>query len=107
MADKDLFDTNGKEVSDWFETEAEQLEKDVEEMLKDATNATETEAKKEVPVDTGDLKESLTKDEHEVYSSLDYAPHVGLGTVFMEEQDYLWGPAAQAIKDALKELAKD
>lgn len=101
---KDLFDTSGEEVGDWFETSVDELQEDVEQMLTDATDTTYTEARREVPVDTGALKDDITKDEHEVYNTLHYAPHVGLGTVFMDKQDYLWGPAAEAIKKALKTL---
>jgi len=104
---KDLFDTSGAEVGDWFETSADELQDDVEQMLQQATDTTYTEARREVPVDTGALKDDITKDEHEVYNTLHYAPHVGLGTIYMEEQDYLWRPAAQAIKDALHALAND
>lgn len=107
MADKDLFDTNGTEVSDWFETSAEELKEDAQEMLQQATDETYAASQREVPVDTGDLKNSLTKADYEVYSSLHYAPHVGLGTIYHPAQDYLWGPAAKEIKKALQALAKD
>lgn len=100
-----MIETNGFEVSGWIEKEKEELEEDVEKMIEDTIDGTLDRAKKEVPVDTGALKESLQKDDESVFSRLDYAPHVGLGTIYQDRQDYLWGPAKKELREQLKELA--
>ena len=109
-----MFETNADEFAAEMREEIEQLEKDTEAMMKDLVDETYTESQRKVPVDTGDLKGSAGKEvlttgtspEGRVYYDTPYAAFVGLGTRYMEAQDYLFGPAKQAIKDALKDLAK-
>jgi hypothetical protein len=101
----DLFETNAEDVGDWFEAEAEQLKTDAEEAMTQARDETLKRAKTEVPVDTGRLRASLQADGDSVFSDVPYAPHVGLGTVHREANDYLWDPAEEEIRKALEELA--
>jgi len=107
MANDDLWDTNAEQVSEWIEDEREDLEDEVEQMIDDVVERTHEAALEEVPVDTGRLRDSLQMGEQSVYSELDYAPHVGLGTIYMEGTDYLWGPGEEVLKRALEELASD
>lgn len=102
-----MIETNGDDVADWIEDQKEEFEEDVDEMLNEATDETLSDAQDQVPVDTGDLKESLQKNKHSVFSDLDYAPDVGLGTIYQDQQDYLWGPAEENIKNALQKLADE
>lgn len=100
-----MIETNADEVGDWFEEQLDEFGDEVESLEEEAARRTHERAVDEVPVDTGDLRDSLTQAEGEVYSALEYAPHVGLGTIYMEQQDYLWGPAREAFVKLLKELA--
>jgi len=100
-----MIETNADEVAGWWEESAEGFEDELEEAKKSWAERVHERATDEVPVDTGDLRDSLTKVEGEVYSTLDYAPHVGLGTIYMEQQDYLWGPAREELAEVLKQLA--
>ena len=110
MADVEMV-SNGDEVAEWLEDQVGDFADTRAGMIKQATDDAYEKALDEVPVDTGALKESLTKryagNEGEIYSELEYAPHVGLGTIYMDQQDYLWGPARKALKKALKDFAKD
>lgn len=101
MAD---IDHNADEVSQWLDSERRDLAGQVERMLDRATERTLGEAQDEVPVDTGDLRDSLAIEEHSVYSPLEYAPHVGLGTIYQEGTDYLWGPAERILEEEVKRL---
>jgi hypothetical protein len=65
-----LFDTNAEEVDDWFEAEADQFEEDVEDALDEATRRTHEVALEKVPVDTGELRDSLERGERSVFSNL-------------------------------------
>lgn len=103
----DLFDTNAEQVSEWIEDEREDLEDEVEQMMEDVVERTHEAALEKVPVDTGRLRDSLQKGESSVYSELEYAPHVALGTVYQDAQPYLWKPAEEIVKQALEELASD
>ena len=102
-----MIDNNGDSVEEWFEDQADDFADDVEKMIENVTEATLERAEQEVPVESGDLRDSLEKDENTVGSDLEYAPHVGLGTIYMDGTDYLWGPAEEEIKDALQQLAND
>jgi len=99
------FETNGGEVGAWWKAQAEQFEDDVEDMLEQAVDETYRKNQQQVPVDTGQLKESYTKEHWGVYSSLDYAPHVGLGTIYMDAQPHLWEPGREAFKEAIIDFA--
>jgi hypothetical protein len=98
---------NASEVSGWIDSQREDFVGSVEEMLERATERTLQEAKEKVPVDTGDLKDSLQRGERSVYSTLEYAPHQGLGTIYQERTDYLWGPASDILDEEIDRLAKD
>ena len=100
-----MITTNAGDVSDWWDNMEEALREDAEGFAEEAARRTHDRAVAEVPVDTGALRDSLTQAEGEVYSTLHYAPHVGLGTIFMEQQDYLWGPAKEEFIRLLKEMA--
>ena len=102
-----LIDSNAPDVADWFEEQAEKIKDDAGSLPQRAAKATHERAVKEVPVDTGDLRDSLTLDENEVYSGLHYAPHVGLGTIFMDQQDYLWGPAKEEFLRLIGKMEED
>lgn len=104
---KTLIDTNAPDVEDWFQERAEGIKDDAGSLPQRAAQATHERSLKEVPVDTGALKDSLTRDENEVYSGLDYAPHVGLGTIFMDQQDYLWGPAKEEFLRLISKMEED
>jgi len=104
---KTLLDSNAPDVEDWFEEHAEKIKDDAESLPQRAAKATEDRAIEEVPVDTGALKESLRREENEVYSELDYAPHVGLGTIYMDQQDYLWGPAKEEFLRLINSMTDD
>jgi hypothetical protein len=104
---KNLFDTNAEDVSDWFEEQADEFEEDVQDMLEQAERETHEAALEKVPVDTGRLRDSLQRGDNSVYSDVEYAPHVGLGTVRIEGTDYLWGPAEEAIRNALEDLSRE
>ena len=104
---RSLIDTNAPDVADWFEEEAEKIKDDAGSLPQRAAKATHERAVEEVPVDTGDLRDSLTRDVNEVYSTLDYAPHVGLGTIFMDRQDYLWGPAKEEFIRLIDKMTDD
>lgn len=108
MADS-FIDHNGEDVAEWFDDQTEFFGSEVEEMLDRATERTYDASQEQVPVDTGRLKESLTKNlgDHEVFSELHYAPHVGLGTIFMERQPYLWKPARKIWKEEIDRLESD
>jgi hypothetical protein len=106
MADSGLIDSNASDVANWFGEQADFFGDDVQEMVQEATDRTYEIALQKVPVDEGDLKDSLTKEKGVVYSELSYAPHVGLGTIYMDGTDYLLGPAEGAIQYALKQLAE-
>lgn len=99
-------DHNADTVAAWTQGQRAFFGEQVEHMLDRATQRTEQKAKKEVPVDTGDLRASLDTEGHSVFSGLDYAPHVGLGTIYQDRQDYLWGPAAEILDEELERLAK-
>jgi len=100
-----MLETNADDVSDWIEEQVDELEEDVDDIVEQATEATLQRAQDEVPVDTGRLKNSLQRDDNSVFSDLDYAPHVGLGTIYQDGTDYLWGPAEEEITNALEQLA--
>jgi hypothetical protein len=104
---KTLLDSNAPDVEDWFEEQAEKIKDDAGSLPQRAAKATEDRAFEEVPVDTGALKESLTREENEVYSELEYAPHVGLGTIYMDQQDYLWGPAKEEFLRLINSMTDD
>jgi hypothetical protein len=97
-------DHNADEVSAWIDAQRRDFTGQVEEMLDRATRRTHEEAVSEVPVDTGKLRDSLQRDGHEVYSPLDYAPHVALGTIYQDGQPYLWEPAERIIAEEVKRL---
>lgn len=97
---------NADEVADWLESQRRDFVGAVEQMLDRATQETLSTAKKKVPVDTGALKDSLQKDGHTVGSPLEYAPHQGLGTIYQEGTDYLWGPASDILDEEIDRLAK-
>jgi len=99
-----MIETNAESVADWIEDEADSLENDVEDMLDTATENTLDRARQEVPVRTGALRASLDSEGHTVFSNKEYAPHVGLGTIHMEQRDYLWGPAREELQKALREV---
>lgn len=96
--------------------------KSVEEAISKALEASalvvEGAAKNLTPVDTGNLRNSIThemeKAEARVGTNVEYAPFVELGTVKMAAQPYL-NPALEANKgnikkifaDALKEAVRD
>jgi len=104
-------DTNADEVSDWLDEQVEEFGDSRAGMLRQAAEDTLDKAKGKVPVDTGALKDSLEMHydgtSSGVGSDLHYAPHVGLGTIYMDGTDYLWGPAREALKQALKDFADD
>jgi len=95
---------NADEVHSWIESERRDLVGKVEEMLDRATERTLAAAREKVPVDTGDLLDSLEAQGHTVGSPLDYAPHVGLGTIYQEGTDYLWGPAETIFDQEIERL---
>jgi hypothetical protein len=105
---QDIIETNADDVEHWFWKEARQLEDDARQMIEDATNETYEKAIKDVPVDTGALRDDITKEVEgmrgTVYNLLHYAPHVGVGTVFMEGRDYLYRNGRDAIVSAMKSL---
>jgi len=101
MAD---IDHNAGEVSAWIDAQRRDFAGQVEAMLDRATERTHEEARSEVPVDTGALRDSLQKREHEVFSGLDYAPHVALGTIYQDGQPYLWEPAKDIIEEEVTRL---
>jgi hypothetical protein len=105
MADS-LIDTNAGEVADWVDDQAQYFGTEVEKMLDRTTERTYDKAREEVPVDTGALMESLTKNlrSHKVYSELDYAPHVGLGTIYMDRQPYLWKPGEKIFEEEIERM---
>jgi hypothetical protein len=105
MAGSGLIDSNTEEVGDWFDEQGDLFGDDVEEMLASVTDRTHEVALEKVPVDTGRLRDSLQKGDQTVFSELGYAPHVGLGTIYMDKQDYLFGPARKVLKNGLKQLA--
>jgi len=107
MADAFDIDTNADEVADWLDEQLDEFQDTRPGMLTQAQNDTYKRARDKVPVDTGDLKDSLEKLGYGVGSDLHYAPHVGLGTIHMDGTDYLWGPAKKALKQALKDYAED
>ena len=98
-------DTNADDVADWLEEQADEFEDDVEQMLENVTENTYERARLEVPVDTGQLRDSIQQGENEVFSDLEYAPHVRLGTIYLDGTDYLWGPAEEELEKALRDLA--
>jgi len=100
-----MIDDNASDVSDWFEAELDELEEGVEKMQEQAVTDTKKAALSKVPVETGRLRDDISASENSVYNTLDYAPHVGLGTVRFDGTDYLYGPANEAITKALKDLA--
>lgn len=67
-------------------------------------------AKNLVPVDTGNLRNSITheveKKEAKVGTNVEYAPFVELGTVKMAAQPYL-NPALEANKGNIKKIFAD
>ena len=78
-----------------------------ERMIKSATLAVEGDAKLYAPVDTGNLRGSIT---HQVSglsgtvgTPLEYAPHVEYGTVHMQRQPYL-RPALDGVANRVKGL---
>ena len=97
-------DHNAGDVSSWIDSERRDFAGQVENMLDRATERTLGEAQDRVPVDTGDLRDSLTRSGHEVYSPLEYAPHVALGTIYQEAQPYLWDAAREVLKTEVKRL---
>lgn len=97
---------NADEVSDWIDAQRRDFVGHVEQMLDRATERTLQTSKEKVPVDTGDLRDSLQADGHTVGSSLEYAPHQGLGTIYQEGTDYLWGPASDILEEEIDRLAK-
>lgn len=97
-------DSNAADVADWFEEELEELEQEVEDTLDRAAKRTLEEARDKVPVDTGTLRDSLEREGRVVGSDESYAPHVGLGTIYQEGTDYLWGPAEEALEAELEKL---
>lgn len=70
----------------------------------------EGQAKALVPVDTGNLRNSIThevnKQEARVGTNVEYAPFVELGTVKMAAQPYL-NPALEANKGNIKKIFAD
>lgn len=103
MAD---IDHNAGEVSDWLDRERRDFAGQVEEMLDRTTRRTHEEAQSEVPVDTGQLRDSLQREGHSVFSDLDYAPHVGLGTIYQDAQPYLWEPGEKILEEEVKRLER-
>lgn len=90
------------------------INKSTESIVEDGCNLIENKAKDLCPVDTGDLRDSIdTKYEFGgyvydgyVYSPLDYALYIELGTRFKAPQPYLY-PAFQQNKDFFIEHLKN
>ena len=86
------------------------IDKSSESILEEGCNLIKAQAKQLSPVDDGDLKDSIdTKFDNEkykhtgyVYSDMDYAPFVELGTRFMPPQPFMY-PAYQENKDFFKQ----
>jgi len=97
-------DHNAEDVSRWIDSERRDFVGQVENMLDRATERTLEEAQDRVPVDTGALRDSLATQEHSVYSPLEYAPHVALGTIYQEAQPYLWDAAREVLETEVKRL---
>jgi len=97
-------DHNAGDVSRWIDSERRDFAGQVENMLDRATERTLEEAQDRAPVDTGTLRDSLATQEHSVYSPLEYAPHVALGTIYQEAQPYLWDAAREVLETEVKRL---
>lgn len=103
----------------WYGDKAIQnMEDAINKALTASALVVEGQAKALCPVDTGNLRNSITHDvegkEARVGTNVEYAPFVELGTVKMAAQPYL-NPALEQNKgnikkifaDALKEAVKD
>ena len=99
-----MVESNGEDVSDWIDAQRRDFVGQVEETLDRNTERTLEEARDEVPVDTGELRDSLEAFGRAVGSDKEYAPHVALGTIFQSGQPYLWPVGKRVLEEELERL---
>lgn len=91
----------------WSGSLADEISEEVKKVVITTANKIETEAKLKAPVDTGDLRKSITTDieqtsrkiETETGSDVEYADHVELGTSKQSPQPYLFPSFEKNTRD--------
>ena len=84
-----------------FDIDIHAIENAISEEIRDTAYKVERQAKELAPIDTGELRKSITTDggglEYAVDSNLEYAPHVEFGTSphVIEGNDYLYWEGAE------------
>lgn len=83
-----------------------ELEKRSKDELDQMTIEAERNANRLVPVDTGQLRDSITIDlrENSIVAEEDYAVFVEFGTINQSPQPFLGPAARQAFKDGIRRL---
>jgi hypothetical protein len=101
-----VLSTNADEVADELLDEFSDFEEDVEEEIDRALREAQDLARQRVPRDTGALARDISIDleEDRIFNTLEYAPFVEFGTIYMEGTHYLGDSARDAFEASLQRL---